>query len=70
MTRTSRFDLPRGLDDAVRAVDVPPPAAVEQRAQQRLLARLRDARAPTCRLRAWWSTGRACSAQTSVARLA
>lgn len=60
MTRTSRFDLPRGLDDAVRAVDVPPPAAVEQRAQQRLLARLRDARAPTRATPVrWWSAAAA-----------
>lgn len=57
----SRFhnELPQGLAAAVDALGAPPLAAQEQGAQQRLLGRLRAARAPRAAPIRWWATAAA-----------
>lgn len=52
-------ELPQDLAAAVDALGAPPKAAQEQGAQQRLLARLRDAKAPRVAPVRWWATAAA-----------
>lgn len=60
MTRTFQYELPQGLAAAVDALQAPPPAADEQRARQRLLAKLSGTRTATRRAPiGWWATAAA-----------